>query len=75
MQRAAGARGITCQKLGEAEVMAEGGHDDILISYNILGEEKLGRLGALLRHVKVTVAADNATVGRGPAGRGCDRRA
>jgi D-serine deaminase-like pyridoxal phosphate-dependent protein len=29
--------------------MADGGIDDILISYNILGEEKLGRLGALQR--------------------------
>ncbi len=37
MQREAGAKGITCQKLGEAEVMADGGLDDILISYNILG--------------------------------------
>jgi D-serine deaminase-like pyridoxal phosphate-dependent protein len=62
MQRAAGARGITCQKLGEAEVMVEAGHDDIFISYNILGEEKLGRLGALLARASVTVAADNATV-------------
>ena len=40
LQVAAGARGITCQKLGEAEVMAEAGIDDILISYNLLGEEK-----------------------------------
>lgn len=62
MQRDAGARGITCQKIGEAEVMSEGGHDDILISYNILGEQKLGRLGALLSRVKVTVTADNPTV-------------
>ena len=31
MQLAAGSRGITCQKLGEAEVMAEAGIDDILI--------------------------------------------
>lgn len=61
MQRDAGARGITCQKLGEAEVMAEGGLDDILITYNILGEEKLGRLGKLLSHATVTVAADNPT--------------
>ncbi|HEY8564478.1 MAG TPA: D-TA family PLP-dependent enzyme [Beijerinckiaceae bacterium] len=59
MQREAGAKGITCQKLGEAEVMADGGLDDILISYNILGQEKLGRLGQLLRRVTVTVAADN----------------
>lgn len=62
MQREAGARGITCQKIGEAEVMAEAGHDDILIAYNILGEEKLGRLGRLLSRAKVTVAADNPTV-------------
>jgi D-serine deaminase-like pyridoxal phosphate-dependent protein len=62
MQREAGARGITCQKIGEAEVMAEAGLDDILISYNILGEQKLGRLGALLAKTKVTVAADNPTV-------------
>lgn len=59
LQIAAGAKGITCQKLGEAEVMADGGLDDILISYNILGEQKLGRLGALMRRTHMTVAADN----------------
>jgi D-serine deaminase-like pyridoxal phosphate-dependent protein len=59
LQVEAGARGITCQKLGEAEVMADGGIDDILISYNILGEQKLGRLGALQRRVRMIVAADN----------------
>jgi len=62
MQAAAGAKGITCQKLGEAEVMVEGGLDDILISYNLLGAEKLGRLGRLLRRASITVAADNPTV-------------
>jgi D-serine deaminase-like pyridoxal phosphate-dependent protein len=59
MQRDAGARGVTCQKLGEAEVMADGGLDDFLISYNLLGEEKMRRLGALLARANVTVAADN----------------
>jgi D-serine deaminase-like pyridoxal phosphate-dependent protein len=62
MQVAAGAKGITCQKLGEAEVMADGGLDDILISYNLLGEEKMGRLGRLLGRAAITVAADNPTV-------------
>jgi len=62
MQRDAGASGITCQKIGEAEVMADAGQDDILIAYNILGEEKLNRLGRLLERTKVTVAADNPTV-------------
>jgi D-serine deaminase-like pyridoxal phosphate-dependent protein len=65
MQMAAGAKGITCQKLGEAEVMAEGGLDDILISYNILGEQKLGRLGRLAGRIKMTVSADNPVVVEG----------
>ncbi|MBQ0821062.1 D-TA family PLP-dependent enzyme [Microvirga terrae] len=62
LQREAGAQGLTCQKLGEAEIMAESGHDDLLIAYNLLGEEKLNRLGGLLSRVKVTVAADNPVV-------------
>ena len=62
MQIAAGAKGITCQKLGEAEVMADAGIDDILISYNLLGDEKMARLGALQAKATVTVAADNDTV-------------
>ncbi len=60
LQQEAGARGITCQKLGEAEVMADAGIDDILISYNLIGEARAGRLGALARDCKITVAADNA---------------
>ncbi len=62
LQIQAGAQGITCQKLGEAEVMAEAGLDNILISYNLIGEEKVARLGALLAKTNVTVAADNAVV-------------
>jgi D-serine deaminase-like pyridoxal phosphate-dependent protein len=62
LQIEAGARGITCQKLGEAEVMADAGIDDILISYNLLGDEKMARLGALRSRVNVTVAADNPVV-------------
>src|SRR6202020_2239917 len=61
MQIAAGAKGITCQKLGEAEVMAEAGIDDILISYNLIGEEKMARLGALQAKANMTVAADHST--------------
>ena len=62
MQVAAGAKGITCQKIGEAEIMANAGIDDILISYNLLGEEKMARLGALNAKANMTVAADNSTV-------------
>lgn len=59
MQLEAGAKGITCQKLGEAEVMAAAGFGDILISYNIMGEEKTERLGHLHRTADITIAADN----------------
>src|SRR5882672_8036180 len=62
MQVAAGAKGITCQKLGEAEVMAEAGIDDILISYNLIGDEKMARLAALQAEASMTVAADNSVV-------------
>jgi D-serine deaminase-like pyridoxal phosphate-dependent protein len=58
----AGAKGITCQKLGEAEVMADAGIEDILISYNLLGDEKMARLAALQGKARMTVAADNAVV-------------
>ena len=56
--------------------MVDGGIDDILLSYNLLGEAKMGRLGALAKRAAVTVAADNPTVvaglprpARSPAGR------
>lgn len=65
-----GAVGITCQKLGEAEVMADAGVADILITYNILGPAKLERLAALhARLPRLSVVADNATVVAGYAAR------
>ena len=54
-----GAVGITCQKLGEAETMADAGLTDVLIAYNILGEAKLGRLAALLERATVRVTVDD----------------
>ena len=59
MQIDAGARGITCQKLGEAEVMAEAGIDDILIATNILGAAKSGRLANLQKRLPLKVCEDN----------------
>jgi D-serine deaminase-like pyridoxal phosphate-dependent protein len=58
-QVALGAVGITCQKLGEAEVMAEAGLGDILLPYNILGAAKLRRLAALADRVRLSVSADS----------------
>lgn len=59
MQLRAGAVGITCQKLGEAEIMADSGIPDILITYNIMGEAKLRRLTQLARRIKLSVTADS----------------
>jgi D-serine deaminase-like pyridoxal phosphate-dependent protein len=59
LQRNAGAKGLTCQKLGEAEVMVDGGLDDILVSYNVIGAARSGRLAALRKRADVTVCADN----------------
>src|SRR5690606_39623212 len=55
-----GAVGITVQKLGEAEVFADGGIADIFLPYNILGEAKLARLKALHGRVNISVTADSA---------------
>jgi D-serine deaminase-like pyridoxal phosphate-dependent protein len=54
-----GAVGITAQKLGEAEVMADGGVTDIFLPYNILGPKKLARLKALNERVTLSVTADS----------------
>ncbi|WP_343312832.1 D-TA family PLP-dependent enzyme [Brucella sp. BE17] len=64
----AGAVGINCQKVTEAEVFAAAGFDDILITYNILGKAKLARLKALNDKIgALKVTADNATVVAGLA--------
>ncbi|ANF58147.1 D-TA family PLP-dependent enzyme [Halotalea alkalilenta] len=64
-----GAKGITCQKIGEAEVFAAAGFDDILITFNIVGPAKLERLAALAARVeRLCVVADSATVVEGLAG-------
>ena len=67
LQMAAGAMGITCQKLGEVEVFADAGvADDVLLTYNVLGRPKLDRLMAQARRVpRLTVALDSEPVARG----------
>ena len=54
-----GAAGITCAKLGEAEVMAAHGFSDILIANQIVGPQKITRLVALRRSCDIMVAVDN----------------
>ena len=58
----AGAVGIACQKVSEAEVFADAGFDDIQIPYNILGERKTRRLAALAKRADVTVTVDSRAV-------------
>jgi D-serine deaminase-like pyridoxal phosphate-dependent protein len=67
MQMAAGAIGITVQKVGEAEVFVDAGvAQDVLLAYNVLGRSKLDRLMAVARRVRAfTVVLDNETVARG----------
>src|SRR5215213_4353491 len=67
-QMAKGAIGLTCQKIGEAEVMVSGGLAvDILIPFNIVGKTKMDRLTALATQTRLTVAADSAYTVQGLA--------
>jgi D-serine deaminase-like pyridoxal phosphate-dependent protein len=63
-----GAAGVTCQKVGEAEVMADAGISDIFITFNIVGRQKLERLLALHRRVTLSVVADSADTVEGYGG-------
>src|SRR5579875_735850 len=55
MQLERGALGFCCAKLGEAEVMAGEGIEDILITTEIVGHRKIERLISLARKAKVAV--------------------
>jgi len=59
-QVAAGAVGVCCQKVSEAEAMVEGGIEDVLVSNEIVGAAKLERLAALARRARLGVCVDNA---------------
>jgi D-serine deaminase-like pyridoxal phosphate-dependent protein len=65
MQLDAGAAGITVAKLGEAEVMADAGIDDILVAYPLVGAAKLARLRALLERAEVRTTTDSVEVAEG----------
>ncbi|MFN9490810.1 MAG: DSD1 family PLP-dependent enzyme [Betaproteobacteria bacterium] len=59
-QIAAGAVGVCCQKVSEAEAMVEGGVPDVLIANEVVGRPKLRRLAALATQAKIAVCADDA---------------
>ncbi|HEV2107179.1 MAG TPA: alanine racemase [Thermomicrobiales bacterium] len=65
LQLAAGAVGLTCAKLGEAEIMVGlAGADDVLLAYPTVGETKIARLLALMERARITVALDSREAGR-----------
>lgn len=62
MQIQAGACGLTVAKLGEAEVMADAGFDDLFMANQPVGAPKVERLIALQRRVRVIVGVDSLAV-------------
>src|SRR2546427_5455020 len=58
-QVAAGAIGVCCQKVSEAEAMVEGGIEDVLVSNEVVGAPKLARLAALSKRARLGVCVDN----------------
>ena len=66
MQVAAGARGIVCAKVSEAEPFAAAGIEDICIAYPVFGETKWQRAAALATQVRsLTVNCDSEEAARG----------
>ncbi len=59
-QIAAGAVGVCCQKVSEAEALVAGGVGDVLITNEVVGAVKLERLAALARKSRLAVCADDA---------------
>lgn len=60
LQLAAGAIGITCAKVGEAEVMIDqAGVQDVLLAYPTIGDQKIRRIVELLERARIIVAVDS----------------
>lgn len=60
LQLQAGAIGITCAKVGEAEVMIDKADvEDILFAYPIFGEGKFKRILALMERARIVVGIDS----------------
>ena len=58
-QMARGAVGQCCQKVSEAEVLVDGGIEDVLVSNEVAGETKVARLAALARRARISICADD----------------
>jgi D-serine deaminase-like pyridoxal phosphate-dependent protein len=58
-QIAAGAVGVCCQKVSEAEAMVAGGVGDVLVSNEVVGAQKLLRLARLAKRARIGVCVDH----------------
>jgi len=58
-QLAAGAIGVCCQKVSEAEAMVAGGIEDVLVSNEVVGAAKVERLAELSRRGRIGVCVDD----------------
>ena len=58
-QMAAGAVGVCCQKVAEAEALVYAGVPDVLVSNQVVGSRKLARLAALARQARIGVCVDH----------------
>ena len=63
-QIAAGAQGITCAKLTEAEIFADAGVDDIFLAYPIVGEARALRAVNLAARIRLVCGVDSETGAR-----------
>ena len=56
----AGAIGICCAKVGEAEVMVEAGITEVMITSQVIGKSKIARLLALAPSARMIVAVEDS---------------
>ena len=63
LQLEAGAAGITCAKVSEAEVMADGGAEDIFLAYPMVGDFRIKRALALSQRVRRLILAVDSLAG------------
>jgi D-serine deaminase-like pyridoxal phosphate-dependent protein len=60
LQAEAGAIGVACATVWEAQVMAEAGIDDVLVANQVIHPDKVARLAELATRHRITVAVDDA---------------
>ncbi len=64
LQRAAGARGLSVAKVGEAEVFVAAGFDDLFVAYPVVGEDKGHRLLRLASKARLACGVDSVAGAR-----------